>query len=69
MCMTFACMCAFMCTTCMPGAQGIQKEGVGSPGNWIQIVESHHVGAGSKPQSSARAASALAAEPLQSFTI
>lgn len=33
MCMTFACMGAFMCTTCMPSAQGIQKEDVGSPGN------------------------------------
>lgn len=45
MCMTFACMRAFMCTTCMPGAQGIQKEEVVVPGNWLQIVESYHVGA------------------------
>lgn len=40
-----------------------------APQEMIQIVESHHVGAGSKPQSSARAASALAAEPLQSFIL
>lgn len=66
MCMTFACMRAFMCTTCMPSAQGIQKEDVGSPGNDTDSGEPP-CGCWKQTPVPCKGSSALAAEPLQSF--